>query len=153
MPLDGSTNTHLSNPLFHLEPFEFSKEQPTVNVKSPLSAKMGAPLWTQEEKDCFVNFIIPRSQFASGQYDAATGLTWKEHAPIMEVEMTRRGGYPELRVYTENALSQLYYNRFSARAVSRGQSDMTMMRASPRKSQPPSRSSTASVSRDCGQAP
>ena len=111
---------------------------------------MGAPLWTQEEKDCFVNFIIPRSQFASGQYDAATGLTWKEHAPIMEVEMTRRGGYPELRVYTENALSQLYYNRFSARAVSRGQSDMTMMRASPRKSQPPSRSSTASVSRDIG---
>ena len=111
---------------------------------------MGAPLWTQEEKDCFVNFIIPRSQFASGQYDAATGLTWKELAPIMEAEMTRRGGYPELRVYTENALSQLYYNRFSARAVSRGQSDMTMMRASPRKSQPPSRSSTASVSRDIG---
>ncbi|PVH89825.1 hypothetical protein DL98DRAFT_523715 [Cadophora sp. DSE1049] len=109
---------------------------------------MGAPLWTREEKDCFVNFIIPQSQFSSGQYDSTTGLTWKELAPLMEAEMTRRGGYPELRVYTENALSQLYYNRFSARAVSRCQSDMAMMRASPRASQPPSRSSTASVPRN-----
>ncbi|KAH7419138.1 hypothetical protein BKA64DRAFT_633837 [Cadophora sp. MPI-SDFR-AT-0126] len=109
---------------------------------------MGAPLWTQEEKDCFVNFIIPKSQFSSGQYDSTTGLTWKELAPLMEAEMTRRGGYPELRIYTENALSQLYYNRFSARAVSRGQSDMALMRASPRPSQPLSRSSMASGSRD-----
>ncbi|KAK0113220.1 hypothetical protein ONS95_014915 [Cadophora gregata] len=108
---------------------------------------MGAPLWTQEEKDCFVNFIIPQSQFSSGQYDPTTGLTWKELAPLMEAEMTRRGGYPALRVYTENALSQFHYNRFSARALSRGQSDMTHMRASPRMSQPLLGSSITSAQR------
>ena len=81
---------------------------------------MGAPFWTEEEKEYFVKVIIPRSKYPNGMFDD-DGLDFKDLAPMMQEELDRRG--VSKRRYTGEMLFQHWYQKCSPRSENRGEAD------------------------------
>jgi hypothetical protein len=72
---------------------------------------MGAPCWSVEEREYFVNVILPMSKYAGGSYSQPEGLGWGELAEIMQEELDRKG--VSRRRYTSDMLFQHYYQKVS----------------------------------------
>jgi hypothetical protein len=79
---------------------------------------MGARLWSNEEKQYFLNRIVPLSHYASGTFDPKSGHDFKELAPLMQDELDAQG--LSKRKYTGENLFQHWYQKCSQHAVSRG---------------------------------
>jgi hypothetical protein len=79
---------------------------------------MGARLWSNEEKQYFLNRIVPLSHYATGTFDPKSGYDFKELAPIMQDELDAQG--LSKRKYTGENLFQHWYQKCSQHAVSRG---------------------------------
>jgi hypothetical protein len=80
--------------------------------------KMGARLWSNEEKQYFLNRIVPLSHYATGTFDPKSGHDFKELAPLMQDELDAQG--LSKRKYTGENLFQHWYQKCSQHAVSRG---------------------------------
>ncbi|KAL2075755.1 hypothetical protein VTL71DRAFT_698 [Oculimacula yallundae] len=87
-------------------------------------------LWTEDEKDVFLHYIIPKSQYAMGSFDPSAGMSWKELAPLMQAEMSRLGD--NRRGYSETVLSQRHYKYLSAHSLSKGEGHVPVSSAVPR---------------------
>lgn len=81
---------------------------------------MGAKFWTAEEKQVFVDIIIPMSTEADKSNSTGQKLSWDELVPIMQAEMNKRGG---TRIYSKNSLFQHWYQKVGPRAQRRGEAD------------------------------
>lgn len=81
---------------------------------------MGAKFWTSDEKQVFLDVILPRSRYALPDNDSGERLDWEELVPIMQKVMDRKGGD---RVYTKTSLFQHYYQKVGSRAQQRGEAD------------------------------
>jgi len=81
---------------------------------------MGAKFWTAEEKQVFVDIIIPRSTEADNSNSTGEKLSWDALVPIMQAEMNKRGG---TRTYSKNSLFQHWYQKVGPRAQRRGEAD------------------------------
>jgi hypothetical protein len=81
---------------------------------------MGAKFWTPEEKQFFLDEILPRSRYARQDNDTGERLDWDQLAPIMQNAMDKKGGD---RVYTKTSLFQHYYQKVGSRAQQRGEAD------------------------------
>jgi hypothetical protein len=79
---------------------------------------MGARLWSNEEKQYFLNRIVPLSHYATGTFDPKSGHDFKELAPLMQDELDAHG--LSKRKYTGENLFQHWYQKCSQHAVSRG---------------------------------
>jgi hypothetical protein len=79
---------------------------------------MGARLWSNEEKQYFLNRIVPLSHYATGTFDPKSGHDFKELAPLMQDELDAQG--LSKRKYTGENLFQHWYQKCSRHAVSRG---------------------------------
>jgi hypothetical protein len=93
---------------------------------------MGAPCWSVEEREYFVNVILPMSKYAGGSYSQPEGLGWGELAEIMQEELDRKG--VSRRRYTSDMLFQHYYQKVSDRSYKRGEGDSMIV---PSSSPPP----------------
>jgi hypothetical protein len=79
---------------------------------------MGARLWSNEEKQYFLNRIVPLSHYATGTFDPKSGHDFKELAPLMQDELDAQG--LSKRKYTGENLFQHWHQKCSQHAVSRG---------------------------------
>jgi hypothetical protein len=81
---------------------------------------MGAKFWTVEEKQVFIDIILPMSTEASKNNSTGEKLPWDALVPIMQAEMNKRGG---TRTYSKNSLFQHWYQKVGPRAQRRGEAD------------------------------
>ncbi|KAH6680733.1 hypothetical protein B0J14DRAFT_558076 [Halenospora varia] len=84
---------------------------------------MGMAHWTKEECRYFVDVIVPQSKYASGDHDHnAPGKSFGDLADEMQNAMTAIGIHK--RTYTQSNMFQHYYQKVSARAHRRNESDV-----------------------------
>lgn len=92
---------------------------------------MGAKFWSAEEKQVFIDIIVPMSTEADKNNSTGEKLSWDQLVPVMQAEMDKRGG---TRVYSKNSLFQHYYQKVGPRARRRGEADtMTVPSKAPQR--------------------
>lgn len=92
---------------------------------------MGQPHWSDLENDVFFGYILPQSHYANGYHDPKNGgSSFHELAKIMQQEMALRGE-PKRRKYDKDNMFQHFYQRYSKRAVERGEGDVVTMGKKP----------------------
>jgi hypothetical protein len=69
---------------------------------------MGAPFWSDEEKQYFLVQILPRSRYAKGCYDR-NGRTFEDLAEVMQRDMDKQGW--SRRQYNGDLLFQHWYQK------------------------------------------
>lgn len=69
---------------------------------------MGAPFWSNEEKQYFLQQIVPRSHYANGYYES-TGRSFEDLAQIMQRDLDDRN--LSRRTYSGDLLFQHWYQK------------------------------------------
>jgi hypothetical protein len=69
---------------------------------------MGAPFWSDKEKQYFLDHIVPRSHYAKGYYDE-NGRSFQDLAEVMQRDMDERGW--SRRQYSGDLLFQHWYQK------------------------------------------
>lgn len=69
---------------------------------------MGAPFWSNEEKQYFLTHIVPRSHYANGYYDSS-GRSFDDLASVMQRDLDERD--LSRRTYNGDLLFQHWYQR------------------------------------------
>ncbi len=88
---------------------------------------MGQPHWSDLENEVFFGYILPQSHYANGYYNPNNGgSSFHDLARIMQEEMALRGERRR-RTYDEGSMFQHFYQRYSKRAVERGEGDVVTM--------------------------
>jgi hypothetical protein len=70
---------------------------------------MGQKHWSVEERDYFSQVLIPQSVYATGDFVASSGRTFKELASVMQADLDALG--QSRRTYTEQILFQHWYQK------------------------------------------
>jgi hypothetical protein len=69
---------------------------------------MGAPFWSEDEKQYFIDHIVPRSHYANGYYES-NGRSFDDLAPTMQRDLDERG--LSRRTYNGDLLFQHWYQK------------------------------------------